>query len=203
MNSTLKGDMPHIMIKREADLDKDFSKHIAKLAHGEKLYGCIQCGNCSSTCPLSPYMDYTPRKVIAMVKAGFRDEVLSNSTIWLCASCYSCTVECPKGIKITDIMYALKREAILKKIYPKRFTIPAMSKAFYDTVKKDGRSNEVWLLLRYYMRTNILKSLGYVGVGWKLLKTGRLSIFEAKMKGKHEFQKMLATTQTIEKEDTI
>jgi quinone-modifying oxidoreductase, subunit QmoC len=203
MNSTLKGEMPHIMIKREADVDKDFSKRIAKLAHGENIYGCIQCGNCSSTCPLSPYMDYTPRKVIAMVKAGFRDEVLSNRTVWLCASCYSCSVECPKGIKITDIMYALKREAILNKIYPKRFTIPAMSKAFYDTVKKDGRSNEVWLLLRYYMRTNILKSLGYVGVGWKLLKTGRLSIFEAQMKGKKDFQKMLATTQTIEKEETV
>jgi quinone-modifying oxidoreductase, subunit QmoC len=125
---------------------------------------------------------------------------LSNRTVWLCASCYSCTVECPKGIKITDIMYALKREAILKKIYPKRFTIPAMSKAFYDTVKKDGRSNEVWLLLRYYMRTNILKSLGYVGVGWKLLKTGRLSLFEAQMKGKNEFRKMLATTKIDEKE---
>jgi heterodisulfide reductase subunit C len=203
MNSPFKGEMPQIMIKREAELDKDFSKHIAKLAHGEKLYGCIQCGNCSSTCPLSPYMDYTPRKVIAMVKAGFRDEVLSNSTIWLCASCYSCSVECPKGIKITDIMYALKREAILKKIYPKGHTIPAMSKAFFDTVKISGRSNEVFLLLRYYMRTNILKSLGFVGVGWKLLKTGRLSIFEEKMKGKRDFQKMIATSPTIKKEEMI
>ena len=203
MNLQIKGNMPHLMIKREADLDKDFSKRIAKLAHGEKIYGCIQCGNCSSTCPLSPYMDYTPRKVIAMVKAGFRQEVLSNSTIWLCASCYSCTVECPKGIKITDIMYALKREAMLNKIYPKRFTIPAMSKAFFDTVKKDGRSNEVWLLMRYYMRTNIFKSLGYVGIGLKLLRTGRLSIFEAKMKGKHEFQKMLEMSKNVGKEDTI
>jgi len=195
MDSKINSKMPHLMIKREADLDKDFSKRIAKLAHGEQLYGCIQCGNCSSTCPLSPYMDYTPRKVIAMVKAGFREEVLSNRTVWLCASCYSCMVECPKGIKITDIMYALKREAILNKIYPKRFTIPAMARSFYDTVKHSGRSNETALLLRYYFRTNIFSALSYVGVGLKLLKKGRLVIFEKKMKGIHDFKKMLEVAE--------
>ncbi len=195
MSSKINNKMPTLMIKREADLDKDFGKRIAKLAHGEKLYGCIQCGNCSSTCPLSPYMDYTPRKIIAMVKAGFRDDVLSNRTIWLCASCYSCTVECPKGIKITDIMYALKREAILNKIYPKRFTIPAMSRSFYDTVKHNGRSNEVALLMKYYLRTNIFSALSYVGVGLKLFRTGRLVIFEKKMKRIHEFKKMLLSSE--------
>jgi quinone-modifying oxidoreductase, subunit QmoC len=195
MNSKINSKMPHLMIKREADLDKDFGKRIAKLAHGEKLYGCIQCGNCSSTCPLSPYMDYTPRKVIAMVKAGFRDEVLSNRTVWLCASCYSCTVECPKGIKITDIMYAIKREAILNKVYPKRFTIPAMAKSFYDTVKSSGRSNEFALLMRYYFSTNIFSALSYIGVALKLLKTGRLVIFEKRMKGIHQFKKMLEISE--------
>ncbi len=194
MSSTISN-MPVLNIKREAELDKNFAKTIAKLAHGEQIYGCIQCGNCSSTCPLSPYMDYTPRKIIAMVKAGFREEVLTNKTIWLCASCYSCTVECPKGIKITDVMYALKREAIQNKIYPKRFTIPAMSKAFYDTVKSTGRSNEVALLMRYYMRTNIFSALSYVGVGLKLLKTGRLAIIEKQMKRKQDFKKMLKDSE--------
>jgi quinone-modifying oxidoreductase, subunit QmoC len=192
MNSTVNTKMPKLMIKHEADLDKDFGKRIASLAHGEKLYGCIQCGNCSSTCPLSPYMDYTPRKVIAMVKAGFRDEVLSNRTVWLCASCYSCTVECPKGIKITDIMYALKREAIMKKVYPKRFTIPVLSKTFYSEVKSRGRSNEVFLLTKYYFKTNIFKSIGYLGIAFKLFKTGRLSIFEKKLKDQENFKKMLS-----------
>lgn len=187
--------MPVLNIKREAELDKNFAKTIAKLAHGEQIFGCIQCGKCSSTCPLSPYMDFTPRKIIAMVKAGFRDEVLSNSTVWLCSSCYSCTVECPKGIKITDIMYALKREAIQNKIYPRRFTIPAMAKSFYDTVKHSGRINEVTLLMRYYFRTNLFSAISYAGLGLKLLKTGRLAIIEEKMKRKQEFKKMLEISE--------
>jgi quinone-modifying oxidoreductase, subunit QmoC len=148
MSSSGNNKTLELQIKREADLDKGFGKRIANLAHGEKIYGCIQCGNCSATCPLSPYMDFTPRKIIAMVKEGFRDEVLSNRTVWLCASCYSCTVECPKGIKITDIMYALKREAIMKKVYPKRFAIPVFSKSFYDEVKHGGRSSEASLLTK-------------------------------------------------------
>ena len=38
-------------IKLEENLDKDFGKKIAGMAHGEKLFGCIQCGNCSAACP--------------------------------------------------------------------------------------------------------------------------------------------------------
>jgi quinone-modifying oxidoreductase subunit QmoC len=191
MNPAGNSKLSYPSIKREADLDKDFGKRIASLAHGEKIYGCIQCGNCSSTCPLSPYMDFTPRKIIAMVKEGFREEVLNNSTVWLCASCYSCTVECPKGIKITDIMYALKREAIMKKVYPKKFPIPAFSKAFFDVVKHGGRSNETTLLLKFYLRTNIFNSLGFIGLAIKLLLTGRLKPFEKKIKGKKNFAEMM------------
>ena len=37
-----------------------------------------------------------------------------SRTIWLCASCYACTTRCPAGIKITDIIYALKRLAMAR-----------------------------------------------------------------------------------------
>ena len=40
------------------------------------------------------------------------DRVVKSNTIWLCTSCYYCTVRCPAGIKITDLMYELKRMAI-------------------------------------------------------------------------------------------
>jgi heterodisulfide reductase subunit C len=178
-------------IKLEANLDQDFGKKIARMAHGEKLFGCIQCGNCSAACPLSVWMDYTPRKIIAMVRAGFKEEVLSNRTIWLCASCYQCTVECPKGIKITDVMYALKREAIVNKIYPKNFPVPILAKTFFNEVKRTGRINETTLLLNYYRRYNLIKMLSYASLGLKLLLKGRLSLFEKGMKNKKGFKELL------------
>ncbi len=178
-------------IKLEENLDKNFGKKIAEMAHGEKLFGCIQCGNCSAACPMSIYMDYTPRKIIAMVRAGFRQEVLSNRTIWLCASCYQCTVECPKGIKITDVMYALKREAIENKIYPKNFPVPILAKAFFSEVKRAGRISEASLLINYYLRYNIFKMLGYSSLGMKLFFKGRLSLFEKGMKNKKNLHALL------------
>jgi quinone-modifying oxidoreductase, subunit QmoC len=178
-------------IKLEENLDKDFGHKIAAMAHGEKLFGCIQCGNCSAACPMSIYMDYTPRKIIAMVRAGFRNEVLSNRTVWLCASCYQCTVECPKGIKITDVMYALKREAIENKIHLKNFPVPILAKAFFAEVKQRGRISEAYLLIRFYLNYNIFKMLGYSSLGLKLFLKGRLSLFEKGMKNKKNLRALL------------
>src|SRR5512142_1457523 len=86
----------------------------------ERLLSCVQCGSCSAACPLALYMDITPRRVVQLVREGFRDEVLRSQTIWLCASCYSCAVHCPQAIHITDLMQALKREAIRERLFPPR-----------------------------------------------------------------------------------
>ena len=67
----------------------------------------LQCGLCSGNCPLSLYMDYTPRRLMHLSREGFKDEVLRSNSIWLCTTCYNCMVQCPKGINITHLMYAL------------------------------------------------------------------------------------------------
>ena len=55
-----------------------------------------------------------PRRIIQLVREGFRHDALRSQTIWLCASCYACAVHCPQDIHITDVMYTLKREAIAR-----------------------------------------------------------------------------------------
>lgn len=178
-------------LKYESELDSDFKEKIAEIAHGEKIYSCIQCGTCSATCPVSHYMDYTPRKIIQMVREGFKSDVLSSSTVWLCASCYSCTVECPKGIKITDIMYALKREAIESGYYPKRFPTSVLANSFFKQVLNNGRNSEGPLLLKMYLKTNPLMLLKNMALGYKLWKTGRLSLRTDKIKNKGNLKKLL------------
>lgn len=39
------------------------------------------------------------RKIISIIKNGFKEEALKSFTIWLCASCYTCQVHCPAKIK--------------------------------------------------------------------------------------------------------
>ena len=163
-------------MKHESELDREFAAKVAKRAYGEKLFTCIQCGTCAATCPVSQYMDYTPRRIIAMVREGFRDEVLNCQTIWLCVSCYACTVDCPREIKITDVMYALKQEAMAQGVYPKRFPIPVLAREFFRGVERTGRSSEGPLMVRFFLKTNPLGMLRNISIAWRLWRTGRLSL---------------------------
>ena len=178
-------------LKFESELDLSFGEHVAERAYGQKLLSCIQCGTCSATCPLSHYMDYTPRRIIAMTREGFKDEVLNSLTIWLCASCYSCTVQCPREIHITDVMYALKREAIARGFYPARNPIPVLARAFFQRVMKDGRNSESWVLVTLYLRTNPFKMMKEGMLGFNLFRKGRLSLKREKIKGMKELRKMI------------
>ena len=129
-------------MKYQSRLEPGFADEIAAIPGGDKLRECIQCGTCSAVCPLSAYMDHTPRRLIAMTRAGFRDDVLHSTSIWVCASCYACTVECPKEIPITDVMYALRRIAIREGVYPKRLPTPVLAREFVGSVERLGRNNE-------------------------------------------------------------
>ena len=163
-------------IKYDAERDRNFPKEIMARHGCEKLYGCIQCGTCSATCPVSSYMDHTPRQLMALTRAGFKKEVLSSLTIWLCASCYACTVDCPKEIKITDIMYALKRHAVEEGVYPKRFPIPILAREFFKMVKNRGRITENELAVRMFLQSNWFAMIKTWRLGLDLMRTGRFPI---------------------------
>ncbi len=165
-------------VKYEADLDRSLGAEIVGLPGGDALLTCIQCGTCSATCPVSVYMDHTPRKIIAMTRAGFKHDVLRCFTIWLCASCYACTVDCPRQIKITDLMYTLKRKAIEARVYPPRFPIPVLAHEFFHIIARRGRNNEGQLMTRMLLKTNPLLLFRQVGLGLRLLRTGRIQVLE-------------------------
>lgn len=184
-------------IKYENELDKGFRKKIAESAHGEKLYGCIQCGTCSAACPVSHYMDYTPRKIIQMVREGFKTEVLNSTTVWLCASCYACTVECPKGIKITDVMYALKREAISGGYHHKNSPASILASNFYSQVLNNGRNSEGPLLMKMYLKTNPFMILKNMKLGFKLWIKGRISLKTERTKDRKSLKRLMQSLDNV------
>ena len=178
-------------IKFEEELDPFFADKIAAMPNCDNIFNCIQCGTCSGTCPVSPFMEYAPRKIIGMIRAGFKGEVLTSYTTWLCVSCYSCTVECPKGIKITDVMYALKQMAIREGMYPKRLPIPVLAREFFRIVRKHGRNNEGLVAMRMYFKTNPLMPLRNLVIGIRMYMKGRIGLYQDRIKGKAQLQKIL------------
>ena len=136
-------------------------------------------------------MEYGPREIIAALRAGMLDRVLNANTVWLCVSCYSCTVRCPAAIPFTDVMYELKRLEVDKGL-SKDASGATMAKAFAETVDQYGRNAETKLLRKYYLRTNPLKALAQVPLAMKLFFRGRLGLFARKIKGLEGLNKMMA-----------
>jgi len=175
-----------------------FLQQLANIPGGESIKKCIQCGCCTGSCPVSYTMDITPREVVALFRAGDMESILSSRTIWICASCYACSVRCPQGVKITDILYALKRVAIENNIYSKKFPIPALSKSFVSLVNRYGRSYEPGLILLYFLKTNPVKLLEMAPLFLKLLFKGRINLFPEKIEAKENFSQMLAEAEIME-----
>ena len=78
---------------------------------GQNLLACNQCGKCSAGCPVVAAMDILPNQVIRMAQLGM-EEVLESNTIWICASCLTCSTRCPKGVDVPRLMEALRQIAL-------------------------------------------------------------------------------------------
>jgi len=96
-----------------ASQSTSFMDEIAAEPGGEKIELCFACGTCAATCPIGwKDNEYNPRRIIKMVMLGMRSEVLSSSFIWLCSACDVCYRHCPQGVRISDLMKALRHIAV-------------------------------------------------------------------------------------------
>lgn len=83
---------------------------------GENVMLCYQCGKCSSSCPMADDMDYLPNQVMKFIQIGAAEKMMESNTPWICAECFNCTVECPKGIDIAAVMEGLRVYVLRKNI---------------------------------------------------------------------------------------
>ncbi len=63
---------------------------------------------------MSSAMDLLPNQIMRLVQLGMEEDLANSKTIWLCASCFTCTVRCPKGVDISRVMEALRVIALRK-----------------------------------------------------------------------------------------
>ena len=84
------------------------SPFVAKVAElsGQNLLACYQCGKCSAGCPVVSQMDILPNQIIRFAQLGLQEDLLESRAIWVCASCMTCNVRCPKGINIAEVKWA-------------------------------------------------------------------------------------------------
>ena len=61
-------------------------------------------------------MDLLPNQIMRLIQLGLEEDITNANTIWLCASCLTCTVRCPKGVDIARVMEALRLVTLRKNV---------------------------------------------------------------------------------------
>jgi heterodisulfide reductase subunit C len=179
--------------RREAELRAAYWDQVATFPDGYKVKNCIQCGSCTGSCPVAHAMDITPRQIVALFRAGYLEDILRSRAIWICASCYACTVRCPAGIRVTDNLYALKRVAERMHIFPEKLAVHSLSETFVKNVRRYGRNWELWLGLKYLLGTNPKKLLSPQTQRFALdmFKRKRLALKPTRINKVHEVQAII------------
>ena len=159
---------------------------------------CVQCATCSAVCPVVSFMDHSPRRLIGMINAGLRDEVLDSNTFWSCASCYACTDRCPKGIRPGDLMYVLKHYSIWKNRYRSDMVGPYFSRSFVKTIAKTGKSYEPGYAPAFIFEGGLRGMVREMRMGMKLMAKGRIPLIPSKVKRVENFRRMLSRIVPLE-----
>ena len=115
-----------------SELDLGFMGEVANTPRGKGILLCIQCGRCSSSCPVARLTkEHNPRRLMEMVILGLRTEVLPEKLPWYCLSCFTCLDRCPQGGDVGEVMFAIRNLAVKKGNVPSG--VVAQAKALFET----------------------------------------------------------------------
>ncbi len=157
-------------------------------ASGEKIQACYQCQKCSAGCPVAYAMDILPNQILRHIQYGHREKVLTSKTIWICASCYTCSVRCPNNIDIAKIMDTLRSLALRSGAEPGEKDIPVFHSVFLDTIKSKGRIHELSLIIQLKLKTkDFFKD---AALGWKMFRKGKIKLLPSRFGGGKEIQEI-------------
>jgi heterodisulfide reductase subunit C len=156
-----------------SDTVSEFAQ-IIKQTSGLDINVCYQCKKCTSGCPVAYAMDYTPTQLMHAIRLGLKDLVLNSATIWLCASCETCTTRCPQELDLVKVMDALRIMAVHAGIKPKVSEVYAFCCSGLSNIRFFGRTFELDLIARLKLSTGQLTK--DIGLGIKMLRKGKLKL---------------------------
>jgi heterodisulfide reductase subunit C len=94
---------------------REFVRKVRELS-GQNLQLCYQCGMCTGNCPAAAHMDVSPRRIIELARLGLEEDIAGSRTVWTCASCLACTVNCPRGFDLSRVMEAIRLLTLRKNV---------------------------------------------------------------------------------------
>ncbi len=80
---------------------------------------CIQCGRCTSACPLAVQIDYSPRHKVNEERI-YEDENLDESqrNMWTCLACYACHEACEQSVHTAAVIRGIRQRLFARGLAP-------------------------------------------------------------------------------------
>jgi heterodisulfide reductase subunit C len=150
---------------------------------GQVVSRCYQCGNCTAGCPMSFTFDYSVSRIMRLVQAGQKDEVLSSRAIWMCVTCETCTQRCPNEIDVAQVMDVCRHMSGREK-KGAVYTVKTFFDSFLMSVALNGRAHEVGLMAMYMARTG--RFWTDVELAPKMLPKGKMAILPHRIAGRKD-----------------
>jgi len=166
--------------------DEDFVQKVARES-GENPLLCYQCGNCTAGCAYTPFFDYPVSQIMRLIQAGQRETVLGSRSIWLCATCETCTSRCPNEIDVAHIIDTLRNMAFRERRHTEK-DIENFYESFLSSLKGHGRIFELGILIRYKLLSGHL--LADANLGPAVMLKGLMHLLPTNIKGKEEVVKI-------------
>jgi heterodisulfide reductase subunit D len=82
---------------------------IKQIIKNTKAYYCLECGKCTSVCPISRRDPaYSPRLTVERTIWGEGDELLTDALLWSCLTCQHCSTRCPSDVHYVEFIRDLR-----------------------------------------------------------------------------------------------
>lgn len=114
-------------------------ENLFEVPQGRRILSCIQCGTCAGTCPYGDVMDFPPRRIISLLRAGQLEKVFRSESLLACVACYACMAKCPRDIRLTEVLLPLVKEQVFVNL-PE--TPAELQKALQNTLRYGNPSGE-------------------------------------------------------------
>jgi Fe-S oxidoreductase len=88
------------------------SDDLVKYIQSAGVYHCMDCGKCTSVCPISiRNPDFSPRKTVIMAVHGGEQTLIEDELSWNCLTCNMCTTRCPMAVDFIDFIREVRNRS--------------------------------------------------------------------------------------------
>jgi heterodisulfide reductase subunit B len=150
---------------------------------GVNVFQCFQCARCTSGCPVAEHFDLAPNRIMRAVQMGRAEESLLSRSIWLCASCQTCSSRCPQELDVARVLDTLRIMAQEQGLPPAVPPVRMFSQSALRGIRRFGRMYELGLMAELYGRLLLARLLDLrqlltadVPVAVRLLARGKLRL---------------------------